>query len=76
MREPLPCWSCFTEGHVTADGKLSACCFDADSRWTMGDLTTQRFMEAWNSQAFQDLRAAHLRKDVTGTICEACVAYA
>ena len=76
LREPLPCWSCFTEGHVTADGKLSACCFDADSRWTMGDLTTQRFMEAWNSQAFQDLRAAHLRKDVTGTICEACVAYA
>jgi len=76
LREPLPCWSCFTEGHVTADGKLSACCFDADSRWTMGDLNTQSFMEAWNSRSFQDLRAAHLRKDVTGTICEACVAYA
>ena len=76
LREPLPCWSCFTEGHVTADGKLSACCFDADSRWTMGDLKEQRFMDAWNSEAFQQLRAAHLRKDVTGTICEACVAYA
>ena len=31
LREPLPCWSAFTEGHVSADGKLSACCFDANS---------------------------------------------
>jgi len=76
MRDPLPCWSAFTEGHVTADGKLSACCFDADSRWAMGDLTKQSFMEAWNSEEFQTLRSAHLRKDVTGTVCESCVAYA
>ena len=38
LREPLPCWSAFTEGHVTAEGKLSACCFDATANWTMGDL--------------------------------------
>ncbi len=75
MRDPLPCWSAFTEGHVTADGGLSACCFDADSRWKMGDLHTQTFMEAWNSQQFQALRAAHLAKDVTGTPCQECVAY-
>lgn len=75
MREPLPCWSVLTEGHVTATGKLSACCFDADSRWTMADLTEVDFMSGWNSQKFQDLRSAHLRKDVTGTICEQCVAY-
>lgn len=74
--EPLPCWSAFTEGHVTADGILSACCFDADSRWGMGDLTKTAFLEAWNSEAFQSLRAAHLKKDVAGTVCEACVAYA
>lgn len=76
LREPLPCWSAFSEGHVTADGILSACCFDADSRWGMGDLTKQHFMEAWNSQAFQALRAAHLKRDVKGTVCEECVAYA
>jgi len=75
MREPLPCWSAFTEGHVTSDGILSACCFDADGRWAMGDLNIETFMEAWNSDKFKELRAAHLRKDVTGTICEACVAY-
>ncbi|MCC7080880.1 MAG: radical SAM protein [Burkholderiales bacterium] len=75
LREPLPCWSAFTEGHVTADGKLSACCFDATANWTMGDLTKQSFMDAWNSHAFQTLREAHLKKDVRGTVCEQCLAY-
>jgi MoaA/NifB/PqqE/SkfB family radical SAM enzyme len=76
LREPLPCWSAFTEGHVTADGLLSACCFDADSRWTMGDLKRMSFMTAWQSDAFKALRRAHLAKDVSGTVCEQCVAYA
>jgi mRNA-degrading endonuclease toxin of MazEF toxin-antitoxin module len=38
LRKPLPCWSLFTEGHVTHDGRLSACCFDHDGRFEMGDL--------------------------------------
>lgn len=75
LREPLPCWSAFTEGHVTAEGKLSACCFDATAHWTMGDLNRQSFMEAWNSSAFVALRAAHLRKEVSGTVCANCLAY-
>ena len=75
MREPLPCWSAFSEGHVTASGKMSACCFDADERWTMGDLTKSSFMDAWHSEKFANLRKAHLRRDVTGTPCEDCIAY-
>ena len=75
LREPLPCWSAFTEGHVTADGILTACCFDSDGRFAMGDLNTQAFMAAWHSAAFQALRGAHIRKDVAGTICEGCLAY-
>ena len=75
LRDPLPCWSAFTEGHVTADGHLSACCFDANSNWTMGDLKTTSFMDAWNSSKFVALREAHLKRDVTGTPCQDCVAY-
>ena len=75
LREPLPCWSAFTEGHITAEGKLSACCFDATANWTMGDLNKVPFMDAWNSPAFVSLRAAHLKKDVRGTVCENCIAY-
>ncbi len=75
LREPLPCWSAFTEGHITHDGKLSACCFDAGDKWVMADLNAMPFMAGWNSDSFVKLRAAHLRKDVKGTICESCVAY-
>ena len=76
MRPPLPCWSVFTEGHITAKGMLSACCFGkgADDDLVMGDLNTQGFMEAWNSQAFQDLRAAHMSCDVSKTSCAECAA--
>jgi radical SAM protein with 4Fe4S-binding SPASM domain len=76
LREPLPCWTAFTEGHVRADGGLSACCFDAGGEWVMGDLTEEPFLEAWHSDRFQALRRAHLARDVTGTPCEECVAYA
>jgi radical SAM protein with 4Fe4S-binding SPASM domain len=75
LREPLPCWSIFTEGHIAFDGRLSACCFDHDNRFNMGDLTEVPFMEAWNSERFQELRRHHLEKNVDDTICEACVAF-
>lgn len=75
LRDPLPCWAVFTEGHITWDGKLSACCFDHDGRFHMGDLTVESFTEAWNSPVFQDLRRAHLKGDVRGTVCEGCAAY-
>jgi hypothetical protein len=42
----------------------------------MGDLRRETFMEAWNSRQFVALREAHLRRDVSGTVCEQCVAYA
>jgi len=73
LRDPLPCWAVFTEGHITYDGKLSACCFDHNDNLTMGDLNDTPFMEAWNSDKFKTLRESHIRKDVTGTPCEYCV---
>lgn len=76
LRDPLPCWSVFTEGHVTWDGRLSACCFDHDGRFHMGDLTAESFLACWHSERFRSLRAAHLRRDVRGTPCESCVAVA
>lgn len=76
MREPLPCWAVFTEGHITKDGKLAACCFGTglDGDLEMADLNKVSFMEGWNSLRYQELRAAHLSGDVTGTPCESCAA--
>jgi MoaA/NifB/PqqE/SkfB family radical SAM enzyme len=76
MRDPLPCWSVFTEGHVTKDGLLSACCFGhgVDDDMVMANLMEVSFMEGWNSEKYQALRAAHLKRDVSGTPCETCAA--
>lgn len=75
MRDPIPCWSLFTEARVTYDGHMAACCFDHDHRFDMGDLNTSSFMEAWHSDKFQALRASHLSEKIKGTACEGCVAY-
>ncbi|TAK85014.1 MAG: radical SAM protein [Betaproteobacteria bacterium] len=75
LRKPLPCWSLFTEGHITYDGRLSACCFDHDGRFDMGNLNYETFMEAWHSVRFGKLRRANLAEDVRGTVCEQCIAY-
>ncbi|HWD21920.1 MAG TPA: radical SAM protein [Burkholderiales bacterium] len=75
LRKPLPCWSLFTEGHITYDGRLSACCFDHDGRFDMGNLNYETFMEAWNGVRFASLRRANLAEDVRGTVCEQCIAY-
>lgn len=75
MRPPIPCWSLFTEARVTYDGHLSACCFDHDGRFRMGNLNEIPFLEAWESTKFQALRQAHLSGNVSQTVCERCVAY-
>jgi len=61
------------------DGKkayLSACCFGSDDKFDMADLSVMSFSEAWNTPEFVKLREAHIAKDVTGTVCEKCLAYA
>ena len=75
LRDPLPCWCVFTEGHVCADGMLSACGFDATSQYTVADLNKVSFMSGWHSATFRELRKAHIRKDVRGTVCEDCALY-
>jgi hypothetical protein len=81
LRKSLPCWSAFTEGHVRADGGLSACCFGNDDKFDMGVLDGTNFMRQWNSLKFQALREAQLSTITTGqdslkgTPCEVCVAY-
>ena len=81
IRKSLPCWSAFTEGHVRADGGLSACCFGADNKFDMGVLNGVNFMKMWNSDKFQKIREAQIRTldegqdALKGTPCSVCVAY-
>jgi MoaA/NifB/PqqE/SkfB family radical SAM enzyme len=73
--KPLPCWSAFTEGHVRSDGVVSLCCFDADGRFQVGNLHEDDWMTIWHNDKFTKIREAHLKEDLTGTVCEECVAY-
>lgn len=69
---PIPCWAAFSEGHITWQGKLHACCFGHTDDLVMADLNKVSFLEGWNSPAFQELRKAHLNKDVSQTPCATC----
>ncbi len=73
LRRAIPCWSLFNEAYIACDGALSACCFDHDGRFRMGDLKTELFMEGWHSDRFRRLRSAHLQEDLRGTACEGCL---
>ncbi|MBF0588502.1 MAG: radical SAM protein [Magnetococcales bacterium] len=75
MRDPVPCWSLFTEARISWDGRMSMCCFDHDERFNAGNLNEMSFMDAWHSKKFQALRAEHLKKNVRGTACEQCISY-
>jgi hypothetical protein len=67
-----PCWSAFAEGHITYDGRLSACRLDSPNRLVMADLNEVSLRDGWHSTRFQELRAAQLRKEVAGTPCAQC----
>jgi MoaA/NifB/PqqE/SkfB family radical SAM enzyme len=71
----LPCWSLFTEPHISYDGFLSACYCDHDEKFYVADLNVSSLTEAWNSEKFVNLRRHHLQKDVKGCVCENCIAY-
>jgi MoaA/NifB/PqqE/SkfB family radical SAM enzyme len=71
---PIPCWSLFTQAHVTFDGRLAACGFAPGEAWAMADLGVTPFVDAWNCDAFRRLRATHLRGEVERLPCGSCVA--
>ena len=73
--KPLPCWSAFSEGHVRSDGVVSLCCFDADGRFQVGNLHEDDWMTIWHNDKFTQIREAHLKGDLTGSVCAECVAY-
>lgn len=76
LSDMLPCWSLFTEPHISYDGHMSACFCDHDPKFHMGDLHVMSLIEAWHSPQFVELRKRHLSKDIKGTPCAECIAYA
>tara|TARA_B100002003_G_scaffold115313_1_gene106585 strand:+ start:2735 stop:3739 length:1005 start_codon:yes stop_codon:yes gene_type:complete len=76
LQSMLPCWPVFILPHISCDGRVSACYYDNNKKFYMGDLNQKSFMEVWHSEEFINLRKKHLLKDVSGSVCEHCIAFA
>lgn len=63
-RSPIPCWGLFKEGHITADGKVSACCFGQSENFFVGDCNKNKFSDIWNDVGYKKLRNLHLEGDL------------
>ena len=71
-----PCILPFTQMIVRPDGKLSLCCNDPFGNYTMGDLTKETLIEAWNNTNYHDMRLS-IRKSRANVpyMCKRCDNY-
>lgn len=75
LQSMLPCWSVFMLPHISCDGRIGACYCDNNEKFYMGDLNKESFVSIWHSEKFANLREKHLLKDVSGSVCEHCIAF-
>lgn len=66
------CWKLWHSCVITWDGRIVPCCFDKDAQHQLGDLKTQSFAEIWQSQPYQNFRAAIVRSRKEIDICANC----
>jgi radical SAM protein with 4Fe4S-binding SPASM domain len=65
----------WTSAYVAHDGKVQPCCMVMGSdRATLGNLSTNSFLEIWNGEQYQAFRQA-LKTDKPPTVCRGCSAY-
>lgn len=56
---------------INWNGKVSACCFDYNNKYSLGDANTQSIREIWNGEPMQLLRKSFLESQSVG-ICGSC----
>ncbi len=66
------CWKLWHACVITWDGRVVPCCFDKDAQHQLGNLKTQSFAHIWQSNAYQQFRAAVLRSRKEIDICANC----
>lgn len=58
--------------YIHIDGKVSMCCFDFNKKLLIGDMVKQSIYGVYHSEAFENVKKAHLDKNFKGTLCETC----
>ena len=69
----LPCSYPFNSVIVTVEGYLTACCMDFENFLAYADLNKYSLYDCWNNETIVSFRKKHLKKEVSGTICENCI---
>lgn len=72
-RDKNTCNLPFIATHVTFEGYLRACCNDHHNFTAVADLNRVSLEEAWNCQAYVDLRRRFASGDLEGTLCHNCL---
>ena len=57
---------------INADGTMMVCCFDFDSKMTVGNTYEHTIENILKSDAFENIREKHLSGDLSGLPCELC----
>jgi len=57
---------------ITADGRVSICCFDFNSQLIVGDMKTQTLYEIFHSDSFRKIQKAHKERNFKELICSKC----
>lgn len=66
------CWKMWHSCVITWDGKVVPCCFDKDSKYTMGDSSLISFKEIWKGPEYDSFRKRLLVSRGEIDICRNC----
>jgi MoaA/NifB/PqqE/SkfB family radical SAM enzyme len=69
---PNRCQRLWNQPVLNAGGELAVCCFDKDSDFAMGDLSTHNFRELWTSRPYMAFRRAVFRQRSQFEMCRNC----
>jgi radical SAM protein with 4Fe4S-binding SPASM domain len=66
------CWKLWHSSVITWDGKTVPCCFDKDAKYSMGDLTKEKFKKVWKGKSYINFRRSVLTSRKETDICTNC----
>ncbi len=68
-----PCSQLFNTINVTAEGYMIACCQDFDNLMVIEDVNKKSIIDAWNGDAFCELRRKYMNGEIRNTLCANCL---
>lgn len=71
-RRRNPCRELWTGPSVHSGGKVSACTFDPNEEYVLGDLNRHSFSEIWTGAKYRDMRRRFRRGWQSIPVCSAC----